>query len=113
MPVLSLTTTFAGGDGITDIFSSLDIKDTTLQEALEKPGFKDLWNIKKDDIDVCKDCEFRHICTDCRAFIKDENDIYSQPAKCGYNPYIAKWESQEGYITVEEWRKSNNNELAH
>lgn len=87
-----------------------NIKDTTLEEALEKPGFKDLWAIKKDDIEVCKDCEFRHICTDCRAFIKDPENIYSQPAKCPYNPYIAKWEGQEGYITVEESLKAMNSE---
>jgi len=56
---------------------------------------------------VCQDCEFRHICTDCRAFIKDSNNIYSQPAKCGYNPYIAKWQNEEGWISVEQWRKEN------
>ena len=79
-----------------------NIKDTTLKEAIEKPGFKDLWFICKDKIDVCKDCEFRHMCTDCRAFIKDPNNIYSQPAKCTYNPYIAKWKGEEGYVPVEE-----------
>lgn len=83
------------------------ISDTTLAEAIEKPGFKDCWFIKKDDIDVCQDCEFRHICTDCRAFIKDPNNIYSQPAKCGYNPYIAKWQNEDGWISVEQWRKEN------
>jgi len=86
-----------------------NIKDTTLEEALNKPGFKDLWGIRKDDIDVCKDCEFRYMCTDCRAFIKDPKNIYSQPAKCPYNPYIAKWEGEEDYITVEEWRTQNPN----
>jgi len=86
-----------------------NIKDTTLEEALNKPGFKDLWGIRKDDIDVCKDCEFRYMCTDCRAFIKDTKNICSQPAKCPYNPYIAKWEGEEGYITVEEWRAQNPN----
>ena len=84
-----------------------NIKDTTLQEAIEKPGFKDLWGIRKDDIDVCKDCEFRYMCTDCRAFIKDPANFYSQPAKCPYNPYIAKWEGEDGYITVEQWRSEN------
>ena len=79
-----------------------NIKDTTLKEAIEKPGFKDLWFICKDKIDVCKDCEFRHMCTDCRAYIKDPENIYSQPAKCPYNPYIAKWRGEEGYVTVEE-----------
>ncbi len=69
-----------------------NIKDTTLKNALNKKGFKKYWNIKKDDIAVCKDCEFRHICTDCRAYTEDPNDIYSKPLKCGYNPYTGVWE---------------------
>ena len=77
-----------------------NIKETTIEEAINKQGFKDLWNVKKDDINVCKDCEFRHMCTDCRAFIKDSKNIYSQPLKCTYNPYIAKWEGEEGYESI-------------
>lgn len=69
-----------------------NIKDTTLIEALEKPGFKKYWNITKDQINVCKDCEFRYICTDCRAYLEDPDDIYSKPLKCGYNPYTCEWE---------------------
>lgn len=69
-----------------------NIKDTTLAEAIEKTGFKDLWFINKDKIHVCKDCEFRYICTDCRAYIENPEDIYSKPLKCGYNPYTAEWE---------------------
>ena len=68
-----------------------NIRDTTLKEAIEKEGFKDMWFIHKDQIDVCKDCEFRHICTDCRAYIQDPNNIYSKPAKCSYDPYTATW----------------------
>ncbi len=68
-----------------------NIRDTTLREAIEKQGFKDVWYIHKDQIEVCKDCEFRHICTDCRAYIQDPNNIYSKPAKCSYNPYTATW----------------------
>lgn len=68
-----------------------NIKDTTLKEAIEKVGFKDVWYIHKDQIEVCKDCEFRHICTDCRAYIQDPNNIYSKPAKCSYDPYTATW----------------------
>lgn len=82
-----------------------NIKDTTLEEALNKQGFKDLWSIKKEDIKVCQDCEFRHICTDCRAFIDNPNDIYSRPAKCTYNPYLAKWKGEERYISVVEMTK--------
>lgn len=67
------------------------IKNTTLEEALIKPGFKDMRYIHKDQIEICKDCEFRHICTDCRAYIQDPNNIYSKPAKCSYDPYTATW----------------------
>ena len=78
------------------------ISNTNIEDVVNLPEFQKWWHIKKDDIDVCKDCEFRHMCTDCRAFIKDPENIYSQPAKCTYNPYICKWEGEEGYVPVEE-----------
>lgn len=70
-----------------------NIRDTTLREAMEKAGFKDVWTIHKDQIAVCKDCEFRYICTDCRAFTVNSDDMFSKPSKCNYNPYTNKWES--------------------
>lgn len=69
-----------------------NIKTTTLEEVINKKAFKDLWNIAKDQISICQDCEFRHICTDCRAYLQDPKDIYSKPLKCGYDPYTNKWE---------------------
>lgn len=68
-----------------------NIKDITLQQALDKPGFKDVWYIHKDQVNVCKHCEFRHICTDCRAYLQDPTDLYAKPAKCSYDPYTATW----------------------
>lgn len=72
-----------------------NIKDTTLEEAINHPDFKKYWNVNKDMIQVCKDCEFRHICTDCRAYternhFEGEIDL-SKPLKCGYNPYTNEW----------------------
>ncbi len=69
-----------------------NIKNTTLEEAINKRGFKDVWGIKKDEINICKDCEFRYICPDCRAYIEKPDDIYSKPLKCGYSPYTGIWE---------------------
>ncbi|HCA09960.1 grasp-with-spasm system SPASM domain peptide maturase [Chryseobacterium sp.] len=69
-----------------------NIKNSSLQEALNHPAFKKYWNIAKDEIVKCKDCEFRHICTDCRAYIDDPDNIYSAPLKCGYNPHTCEWE---------------------
>ncbi len=72
-----------------------NIKDTTLEEALNHSDFKKYWNVNKDMISICKDCEFRHICTDCRAYTERthfEEDIdLSKPLKCGYNPYTNEW----------------------
>lgn len=68
-----------------------NVENTSLKEALDHPEFKKYWNINKDKIHVCKDCEFRHICTDCRAYVEDPEDIYSKPLKCGYNPYEGTW----------------------
>ncbi|MEM8527243.1 MAG: grasp-with-spasm system SPASM domain peptide maturase [Bacteroidota bacterium] len=69
-----------------------NIRNTTLSEVVDNPKFREYWNIKKDDIKVCKDCEFRHICTDCRAYLENPEDMYSKPLKCGYDPYSCKWE---------------------
>lgn len=49
-----------------------------------------LWNVTKDQIDVCKECEFRYICSDCRAFLNSEFD---KPLKCKYNPQTAQYEN--------------------
>lgn len=69
-----------------------NISNTLLEEALNHPGFKKYWDINKDQIRVCKDCEFRHVCTDCRAYLENPEDIYSKPLKCGYSPYTCEWE---------------------
>ncbi|QCX52552.1 grasp-with-spasm system SPASM domain peptide maturase [Elizabethkingia sp. JS20170427COW] len=74
-----------------------NIKKTSLEEALGHSDFKKYWNLTKDHIEVCKDCEFRYICTDCRAYTERTHtssgslDI-SKPLKCGYNPYTGEWE---------------------
>lgn len=74
-----------------------NINNSSLEEALAKPGFKNYWNLTKDHIEVCKDCEFRFVCTDCRAYTERTHsnkagfDI-SKPLKCGYNPYTCTWE---------------------
>ncbi len=77
-----------------------NINNISLQEVVDDNDFKSLWYIKKDNIEVCKDCEFRYMCIDCRCFIKDKSNIYSQPSKCKYNPYIGKWEGEKGYTPI-------------
>ena len=85
-------------------FGNIDnLSVTQIRLLSENSTFTKNWNVTKDKISVCKDCEFRHFCTDCRVFIKGKNDIYSQPKNCKYNPYIAKWEGEIDYISVEDY----------
>ncbi len=68
-----------------------NIKSETLIETINNSDLKHLWTITKDSVDKCKDCEFRYICSDCRAFT-EQGDLYSKPLNCGYDPYTAKWD---------------------
>ena len=65
------------------------ISYTSLISVANKSQFKLFWDISKDKIEVCKDCEFRHICTDCRAYTLSDKSIYAKPSKCSYDPYTA------------------------
>jgi SPASM domain peptide maturase of grasp-with-spasm system len=69
-----------------------NIKNTKLIDVVNNHEFQKVWHIKKDEITKCKDCEFRYVCTDCRAYIENPNDMYSAPLKCAYNPYTCEWE---------------------
>ena len=85
-----------------------NIKDMTLEEALNQKDFKKYWNLTKDHIEICKDCEFRYICTDCRAYTErthtnTEGLDTSKPLKCGYDPYTGEWQ---------EWSKNPLKEKA-
>jgi SPASM domain peptide maturase of grasp-with-spasm system len=70
-----------------------NVRATSLHSALAQRDFAALWSINKDQIAVCKDCEFRYICTDCRAYLKDTGDLYAKPSKCTYDPYTAEWQT--------------------
>lgn len=67
-----------------------NIVENSLIEAIEKQGFKEFWNVPKTKISVFKDCEYKFICTDCRAFTEMPDDNFSKPLKCGYDSYTNK-----------------------
>ena len=68
------------------------IQTHSLLQVVEENEFKKIGAIKKDDITICKACEFRYICSDCRAYTENPEDLASKPLKCGYDPYTNKWE---------------------
>ncbi|WP_454047549.1 grasp-with-spasm system SPASM domain peptide maturase [Chryseobacterium sp. Marseille-Q8038] len=69
-----------------------NIKQDRLTEIVIKESFTDIWNINKNQLSVCKDCEYRNVCSDCRGFL-DESQIHNaKPVLCGYDPYNNVWQ---------------------
>ncbi|MCP4217282.1 MAG: SPASM domain-containing protein, partial [bacterium] len=51
-------------------------------------GFDRYWELTKDKIEGCKDCERRYACADCRVSAGNENEsVRYKPSLCSYNPY--------------------------
>jgi hypothetical protein len=73
----------------------------------KKPYFKtsdtaQIRNATKDKTQVCCDCEFRNICNDTRRPKYQKRNLWFHETECNYNPYISKWEDEEGYRTLGE-----------
>jgi SPASM domain peptide maturase of grasp-with-spasm system len=62
-----------------------------LAEVAGSSAFQRAWKLRKDDIQICRDCPYRYACTDCRAFLEDPEAEDSKPLKCGYDPYTDTW----------------------
>jgi hypothetical protein len=64
----------------------------------EEPEF---WKISKNNIQICKDCEYRYMCYDSR--LPNTNGFkWFYQNECAYNPLICKWKGEIGYIPVKK-----------
>ncbi|MFH1551928.1 MAG: radical SAM protein [bacterium] len=71
-----------------------NIKKDSLTGILNSDKLIKLWGLSKDKIEVCRDCEYRYVCFDCRPQAKGETgNLYAKPKECLYNPYIGEWQS--------------------
>lgn len=78
---------------MTNVFGN--VKTDRLLDAIRKEGFKTLGNIVKNELDDCKVCEFRMMCTDCR-IVANEDKIFTQkPLHCNYDPYTGTWKTEK------------------
>ena len=70
-----------------------EAQNGNLRSTVSTPAFRAVWQISKDEVEVCRDCEFRYVCTDCRAHVQNPANPRSKPANCSYDPYSATWQS--------------------
>lgn len=61
---------------------------------------KSVWESTKEHTDVCMNCEFRNICLDNRIPLQRSNGSYYHLTECDYNPYLAKWKGEDGYLPL-------------
>lgn len=66
------------------------INNISLINVARMKGFKEIGRLNKDETEICKDCELRYICSDCRAYTQG-NSLTGKPSKCRYDPYESKW----------------------
>lgn len=66
-----------------------NIREDNLKDMIIAGRFDKYWEITKDKIETCKDCEKRYACRDCRVSSVSQSDsIGKKPAFCNYNPYL-------------------------
>lgn len=73
-----------------------------LKKIISKAEFQKYWLVHKEICDVCKDCEFRHMCVDNRIPHQRKDGSWYHKEECYYNPYINKWQGEDGYKSLEE-----------
>lgn len=56
--------------------------------------FQKYWYVFKDSCEICRDCEFRHVCVDNRVPHQREDGHWYHQQECNYDPYTGKWKEE-------------------
>lgn len=73
---------------------SYNVRTHTLEKIINNYITPEFWALSKDYVEVCKDCEYRYVCSDCRPMCIQDGNKYLKDRLCGYNPYIGQWENE-------------------
>lgn len=105
----------ADGNVIPCIFSRAElignVREKGIAEMINSSETLSKWKLTKDNVLVCKDCEYRYACFDCRPLADDCHLGHYSDApspRCTYNPYSGEWAkgiwrfNAHGEITYEE-----------
>lgn len=90
--------------GVYPIGNIRETRGADVKDFISKDSVRTLWNVSKNEIDVCKQCEFRRMCIDNR--VPKKRDQFPQSfyyeTECSYNPYISLWKWDKGYRNLSE-----------
>lgn len=71
-----------------------NINDQQICDIVNRTELCYLWNINKNLVEKCKDCQYRYMCVDF-SDIKFEEGKYYTINECQFDPYNNKWQSRE------------------
>ncbi len=86
----------ATGDVIPCIFAREDIVGNVKCDdfGVISDGLVRKWSITKDNVEVCRDCEYRYACHDCRPLaLGVTGSAQGKYPRCCYDPYTGRWNS--------------------
>lgn len=62
-----------------------------LKKIIGTPEFQYYWFAHKNICEVCKDCEYKHMCVDNRVPAYHDNGSWYHTRPCNYDPYTGQW----------------------
>lgn len=68
-----------------------NIKDSSLQEFFADKKVDLYWELCKEKVDICKECEYRYACPDCRPLEKNATSNLYKNKYCAYDPKKGEW----------------------
>lgn len=98
--LLGKITIMDNGDVLPCIFSRSsvvgNVKETALKEVISGQKLEVNWRSTKDNVLVCRDCEYKYACFDCRPLSEGVNQgkgsyLTNPYPRCTYNPYTGEW----------------------
>lgn len=66
----------------------------SITKLIDNKDFTRKWFINNDNIDTCKNCQFRYICFD-NSDIEFNGSSWRKLNQCPFDPYTNKWESEK------------------
>ncbi|UCD44461.1 MAG: radical SAM protein [Candidatus Bathyarchaeota archaeon] len=73
-----------------------NVHDERLKDLINNEKMKYFWELTMDKIEVCKDCEYRYICPDCRPWAFGfTGKLTAKSPRCTYDPYTGEWAPPE------------------
>ena len=81
------------------------VKTKSIVEILHSDLLISYWRLSKDKINICKDCEYRYACHDCRPLVMASgHGIFDKTPFCTYDPYTGKWQDDVSLQDIYEGR---------